>query len=505
MIRNPQHLPNMKKYIFLLIFSLSSTQFTFASFDFNENCKNAYQHIIALRLEEGKKLIDAEKKANPENAITVLLENYIDFFTIFTSESKSDFNRLKANKDARIKRIESESKNSPYYRFILAEINLQWAISRGRFGDYFTSAREIKNAFNLLTENNKLYPNFLPNNKSLGVMNAILGALPSNVRGLVKTFIGVSGDSNKGIRLLEDAIKKLPGSAHAIWYDETAFYICFVQFDILTDANAYSKMLSYMRPVDDKSLLKTYIMSYVASRSGKGNEAINLLLNRPKGVQYASYPYLDYLLGVAKLNRGDGDASTYFRTYISNAKSTNYIKDAQLRIGWQFLLSGNVDAYRKQLNLVKSTGTAEVDRDKQALAEANSGTLPDLFLLNARLAYDGGFYDKALRFLENKKLEDFRTEKDKLEFTYRLGQIAEAQNKSTIAIGYYDETIERGENTKFYFSANAALRAAGIYERAKDFNNARIYYRKCLGMRGHEYKDIFDNRANAGLERIGKK
>lgn len=493
----------MKKYIFLFIFSLS-TQFTFAAFDFNENCKNAYRHIISLRLTEGKKLIEAEKKSNPNNAIIVLLENYVDYFTIFTSENKADFDRLKGNKDARIKRIEQESKTSPYYRFIIAEINLQWAISRGRFGDYLTSAREIKNAYNLLAENDRIYPDFLPNYKSLGVMNAILGALPSNVKGLVRTFIGVSGDSNKGISLLEDAIKRLPGSAHEIWYDETAFYICFVQFDILTDANAYQKMLRYIQPVDDKSLLKTYTMAYVASRSGKGNEAIQLLQNRPKGTQYTAYPYLDYLLGVAKLNRGDADASTYFKTYLSSTKSTNYIKDAQLRIGWQFLLSGNVAAYRNQLNLVKSTGSADVDRDKQALAEANSGVLPDLFLLNARLAYDGGYYDKALRFLDNKNIDDFRTEKDKLEFTYRLGQIAEAQNKPNEAIQFYDQTIERGASTKFYFPANAALKAAGIFERAKDFTNAGIYYRKCLSMRGHEYKDIFDNRAKAGLERIGK-
>ncbi len=54
-------------------------------FDFNANCQAAYREIIQLKLESGGRMLDAEKKRDPDNLIPVFLENYIDFFTLFFS------------------------------------------------------------------------------------------------------------------------------------------------------------------------------------------------------------------------------------------------------------------------------------------------------------------------------------------------------------------------------------------------------------------------------------
>src|SRR6218665_2426505 len=86
----------------------------FANFDFNANCLKAYQHIFELKLGAARQLIAVEKKARPQNSIVPLLENYVDYFYLLTTESKSEFDRLEKNKSIRLDQISNDDKNSPY-------------------------------------------------------------------------------------------------------------------------------------------------------------------------------------------------------------------------------------------------------------------------------------------------------------------------------------------------------------------------------------------------------
>lgn len=106
------------------------------------------------------------------------LENYVDYFYLITNESKTEFERLEKNKDNRLEQISDDDKASPYYLYAQAEINLQWALIRGRYGEYYTAAREINRANTQLQENNKKFPGFHLNSKGIGLINAVMGALP---------------------------------------------------------------------------------------------------------------------------------------------------------------------------------------------------------------------------------------------------------------------------------------------------------------------------------------
>ena len=46
---------------FFIFFSL----FSFATYDFNNNCKQAYKEIVDLKFDEGRKLLEAEKATHP--------------------------------------------------------------------------------------------------------------------------------------------------------------------------------------------------------------------------------------------------------------------------------------------------------------------------------------------------------------------------------------------------------------------------------------------------------
>jgi tetratricopeptide (TPR) repeat protein len=484
-------------FIFLFFISFSAR----ANFDFNSNCINAYTNILNLRLSTARALIAAEKKNNPQNSVTILLDNYVDYFELITSESKKDFDRLKSNKSLRLSRLEREDKASPYYLYSIAVINLQWAMIRSNFQEYMTAAMEINRANNMLRDNIKKFPTFLPNHKDLGVINALLGSIPDGLKGTLG-FFGIKGNTQTGIRTLENLVNILPKSPYSHFYDETVFYLAYIQIDIVKDTSAYNKIIRNTQLIDNASLLKTYIRGYTAMKTAHNSEAISVLSNRPSGNGYQSYPHLDYLLGLANMHRLDKSAAGYFNNYIKTYKGVNYTKDAYLNLAWLELLSGDEAGYNNYIALVKSQGYNYHDKDKQALKEANDPA-PDVDLLKARLLYDGGYYEKALNVLDDKRTENFKNQRDKIEYSYRSGRIYDAIGKDDLAIKFYQNAIALGKNERYYFAANSALAIGQIYEKKKNYPLAKAFYNTAINMKNHDYESSIESKSKEGLKRLG--
>ncbi|MXV49808.1 tetratricopeptide repeat protein [Pedobacter sp. HMF7647] len=492
----------MFRYAFFLGVLLLLNLQVKASFDFNQNCISAYQKIMQLRLNEARALISKEKNTNPENAITVLLDNYVDYFVLVTTESKADFNKLKANKAPRLSRIEKENRNSPYYLYCQAEINLQWALTRGKFEEFFAAGLEINKAFNMLQQNAKKYPDFLPNQKCLGLVNALLGSLPDGLKRTLGTF-GVKGNTDNGIAMLNRLVKVLPQSAYSQYYDEVVFYLSYIQIDILNNYQAYDGIISNTNKIDSLSLLKSYIRAYAGMKTAHNDQAITTLQNRPDGDAYQDYPYMDYLLGIAYMHRLDNSAANYLNRYIKNYKGINFIKDTYLNLAWLGLLSGNSDQYKTYAALVKSKGEDIQEKDKQAIKEVDDAA-PDIDLLKARLLFDGGYYAKALNVLDNRKASSFKLNRDKIEYCYRLGRIYDALGKDDSAIKFYQFSLDMGKNERYYFAANSALHIGMIYEQKKDKYKATSFYNQAISMKDHDYQSSIESKAKDGLKRINK-
>lgn len=474
----------------------------FANFDFNANCVKAYQNIFELKLGTARQLIAAEKKARPQNSIIPLLENYVDYFYLLTNESKTEFDKLEANKSARLDQISKDDKNSPYYLYAQAEINLQWALIRGRYGAYFAAAREINRANSLLKDNQKKFPNFPLNAKGLGLVNVVIGSLPDGFMKSALSTFGVKGDVQMGLNQLDKLAEDLPKSTYEPFYEEVIFYYAYILSDVTKSSQGYSKIMKYTSRIADSSLLKTYMQAYACSRNGKNEQAIEILGNRPKGNVYQPFAYLDYLLGVVRLNKLDMKAAANFDQFLQVNKGGNYIKDTYLHLAWISLLKDDTADYTALLSKVKSKGATYIDKDKQALNEANS-PMPHLTLLKARLLYDGGYLSRALEILSDSKADDFKTVKDKAEHAYRLGRVNDDLGKDDIALANYQIAFNIGKNQKYYYAAKSAVLMGNIYEKKKNFAKAKAYFNLAIGLKDHEYENSIENEAKQGLKRIG--
>ncbi|CAM4193185.1 hypothetical protein SAMN06265348_106245 [Pedobacter westerhofensis] len=489
----------IKYTVFCLFIALPNT--VLANFDFNANCLKAYQLIFELKLNAARQLIANEKRTHPKNAIVPLLENYADYFYLITSENKQDFERLKEERSRRLDQISDEDNNSPYYLYAQAEINLQWALLRSRYGEFFTAAREIRKANSQLQENSKKYPGFHLNSKGIGLINVFLGNLPDGILKSALSAFGIKGDVQKGLTLLDNLAQNLPRSTYEPFYEEVVFYYSFVLSDIVHAPDAYAKTMKYTARIADSSLLKAYLQAYVCARNGHTDEAIAILGSRPSGEAYQAFPYLELLMGTAKLNKLDYSASVNFKKFLALNKGVNYIKDANLHLSWVALLNGDTGAYNAYTAKVKGVGYTFGERDKQALNEAGPPA-PDTGLLRARLLFDGGYYTKALDALSEHSGADYRAAKDKAEYYYRAGRIYDAVEKDDLALLNYQNAINCGKNLKYYYAATSALNMGKIYVKRKNNSRARAFFSQAINMKDHEYENSIEAQAKDDMKRI---
>ena len=462
-----------------------------------------------MRFAEAKNLLAEEKKHNPSNLITVYLDHYIDFLTVFNNEEAVAFNQLKKNKDQRINLLESGNQESPYYRYCLCEINLQTALIRIKNEEYLTAAREINRAYRLLEENQRLFPGFLPNLKSLGIMHCLIGAIPDQYQWVTR-ILNFQGTQRQGIAELKQVIEKSAShNEYGYLRPETIFMLTWIEVNIESSKSEIKILKDLLQQEDIRPFLKSsplfaYTYAFMLIKSGENDEAVKTLLNAPEGPAYFQMSFMYYQTGQALLNRVDTAAAKYYRFYLYRFKGRNYIKTAWQKLAWISLLKGQHQQYQEYMQKALKTGYAFTDSDKQAVKEAKSGVSPNLRLLKARLLFDGGYYKKAEEALkEPSVIYRYAGLRDSVEYYYRLGRISQELGRFDEAVQLYLITMSKGKEQTWYFSSNAALLLGQLYENRGEKEKARQYYKQSLSMKCDEYRNSIHFKAKAGLKRLG--
>ena len=171
---------------------ISVSSFAETKFQFDKTCQLAYYSMMSLKFAEGKKYLDEERAKNPDNLMPYFIENYADFFSLAINEDAAELLKVQGNKDKRLSKLSSGDKTSPWYLFTQAEVNLQWAFVHLKFEDYYTAFFEIKKAYKALLENDKKFPSFIANKKSLGLIHSLIGTVPDSYK-WAASFLGFTG------------------------------------------------------------------------------------------------------------------------------------------------------------------------------------------------------------------------------------------------------------------------------------------------------------------------
>jgi tetratricopeptide (TPR) repeat protein len=471
-------------------------------FEWTPALREAYNKTLSLRFKDAASDLVKIRQTDPDNLLILHVENYLDFFHVYINEEESEFKRLEKNKDKRLETIEKEGdKSSPYYLFLQADIRLHWALARLKFEEYSTAFFETNKAFKLLTANAEKFPMFMPNKKDLGILHAIVGTIPDNFKWTVSWLSSMEGSMEQGKGELEEVLR-FAQKQDFIYEDEIYVYYAYLMLHLENDSEEAWKIINKAKLNPKENPLACFVMANIAMRTDRGDDAINILLERPTGKQFHPFHYLDYMLGLVKLQRLDKDADTYLQRYVDNYKGRNFIKDAYQKLAWHSLLHGNAAGYKDFMNRCKSRGYTIVGSDKSALADAKSGDVPAIELLKARVLFDGGRFQRAYDVLKAKKPDDYLSEKNRLEYNYRMGRITHKLGRVNEALIFYQKTIDQGQNSLYYFACRSALEKGHILEELKRNKQARNAYNQCLSMSPADHKTGLHQQAKAGLRRL---
>ncbi len=492
----------MKPVLLNILFAFFAVSATNAqTVTINDNCKQAYNKIIALQFNDARKLIDKEKINNPNNLYTVYLENSIDFLTLFMDENEARYDEISDREDERLELLDNLPDNSPYKKYLQANINLQWAIAKLKFHDYFSSALGIRRSYLLVVENREAFPQFKPQLITLGVLHIIIGMVPDQYQWIL-SLISMEGTVPQGEQELYSMLAETNFNSNLQYLKpEVLFYLGFIEMNLGLDSVKKQDLLTQLTPYAHGNLMLTFLQVNMYARSGNNDRALQLLDSALMWKGYYPFYYLHYLKGTYRLRKLDTGAKNDFQFYANHYPGVNFIKDAWRQAGWSYLLQGDTTGYFAMMTKVLQQGVTDVDADKEAEKEARLGTVPNITLLKARLLFDGGYNRQARLLLTFADTTGYSGD-EKLERWYRLGRIEQKSNHFKAAENYYVKTIAYGKSSKRYFAGNAALQLGNMFEMEKNYPMALKYYRICRNLDFDEYETTIKDKAKQGIKRI---
>ena len=480
-------------FILFFIVPLSSH----ASFEFNPKLEKAYAEFLKLKISNGQKLTDEAIKENPDNGIAIYMADYAEIISIFISEDKALYEKLKKNEDLRIKKISQLSKASPYYLFTQAEIRLHWAFIKLKFGDEVSSVLNVRQAYKLLEQNMKAYPDFLPNKKTMGLLNILIGSVPDKYVSLLN-LAGMNGDINKGLEQL-DAV----ANSSSPFRLEAHIYKIMAENYILRNQEKDFSEIKNLYNTNKDNLLISFLYASVLLKNAQSDDALKVLNSKPTGAEYYPFPYLDYITAEIYLFKASYKQSRdSYNKFLTDYKGKNFIKDTYYKILLTYWLGNDEANARLCFDKILTSGQTVYDADKHAQKFAEKKELPNKIIMKSRLYFDGGYYQLALESINTFPVANTNVSKDLIEFYYRKARIFHQLNNYSNAILFYLKTIELSKNTNYYFAPNSALQMGYIYKDQKNKELAKIYFNKALSYQDYEYKNTIDNKAKAALNEL---
>lgn len=489
---------NFMKLIFRLIFVFVSFQTFGTDFEASPAFQKGYNEVFRLELNSARTTIGTLKRTDP---FRMYLENYVEFVELFNSDNPTAYKQQLQNEDKRLEIIEDLDENSPYNRFLQSEILLQWALLKIRNGHELKAVHNVIKAAKLLEENQKLFPKFLPNNKSLGTLHIIIGSVPDNFKWALK-ILGLKGNVKLGISELEKATKD------PVWGNEARYCSLFIQSFLLKfDEKDNQKLLSFVETNPQNANVR-FIATSISLKNNRADQADKILSRMPKGEGFLHLHILDSYRGDIALARGNYYlAKQSYSNFVKSYNGRTFLKDAFLKLFYSYYLDGEMEKSRIFLAKVNSVGHLNSELDKAALKNAESylkaNVLPDKNLLTAKLALEGGYENLAQEKLKSINPNSLGSLKEKIEYNYLKGRVLQTTGKPDLAIGFFDNTILLNEKEPSSFGANSALQIGYIYQGKGQNSNAKAYFIKAISYKNHEMKNTIDGKSRAALTEMG--
>ena len=485
----------MRQIIFLLAFLFSAI--AHGQFTLSDTIDLAQEHIMDLRFDEARSLLQVEKNAHPDNGMLPYLKSNLVFLDLFISNDPKAYEPAVDSIEFLIDQVKANDVDTgALYLFTLSEMYFELGTIHMLFGNNWKSAWAMLDAFGYIKRNREAPETFLPQQLADGVLNVSMGSMPGKYKWLTN-MLGYSGDVEKGLEQLERATQ-VGGTPYASFKKKTSFVYSYINFFLKSDPdfNVWEVDSNYL-----ESPLLIFVQARIYRERGENDALIKLLNSRSKENRRDFY-FLDFMLGKAMLNKLDPDADAAFLTFLSKYPGENSVKAAHRYLSWHYFLRGNKQLSEKYRQLTLTKGVTRIGADKQALLDVSSDY--NLALLKGQLFFDGGYLQKSLDALAI-GTDSYNETREKIAFHYRLGRIYQQMDDWSQAIQSYKHVLQYEEAKNTFEAGNAALQLGLIYEEQEKGEEAERYFKLALDQENFPFDDGIHQKAKAGLSRLKSK
>ncbi|PVY42462.1 tetratricopeptide repeat protein [Pontibacter virosus] len=467
---------------------------------YSPTVRQAYDATISLRIPEGRRLIQQELLSNPENAAALLIANQQDFLTWAIQQNPALYEGILSRQEKRLQLLSSLKENSVWVGYALAEVRLQIALSKLLQGNKLGAAWDLRQAYLQYITNARQYPDFLPNRKTLGALQVLIGSVPDSYRVLLN-IIGMQGSIETGMANLKAAATKTNP-----FQEEAQLLQVLLQHLVAPERNeAAAESVLKLRRQSPDNLLFSFAAMHVLKKTRKSDLALQVYLDRPQQAGYLAFPYLHHMAADLYLYKSDYNNSIKLnQLFLAQHKGEHYLKAVNYKLYLAHWLGGRAKQAEKHLTQMGKQGKTEMEEDAYAARFAKEQPHPNRYLMQARLQYDGGYYEDALEVMTQMPLKPETIPAERAEYFYRKARIYHGMGNLSQAKRYYEQAIEESQNTSLYFAPYAALQLGYIYQDEQKPDTARQWYTKALAYKGHTYKNSIDGKAKLALQTIKK-
>lgn len=441
----------------------------------------AYEYLLNLEFERTRKHLESQTLLAPFDLYTANLNDCTD---LLLNGSSAHYQEYKKRYEERLNQLDALP-NEPIKGFVSSELRLQWAFVAGKYGDNWNAFWNLRKAIKEVENNISKYPSFEPHYRTQGLLNMILGLIPSNKKWLLNLF-NMTGDFELGYRQLKNAT-----TISSQFAEESKAILALVDSYILEQATEID--LSTEKAIFRYVNGLTFAKQHMAKKAIESFQSIDEeLVIKP------------YLIGESYFISGSYEkAIEMYSMFLAKPDVENYRKDALLKIG---LCHWFKDSDRRQaeefFKKAKESpkGDSEIDKNADHILERSKELNKELLMI--RYALDGGNFTKAKVIIDQVQKEDL-TAIEVLEFNYRKARYFQLTNDLSQSIEYFQKVIKEGENeVEIYFIPYSYLQLGRIYESLNETLTAVMYYEKALQFKDYTYKQSIDLKARIAINAL---
>lgn len=487
-------------HLFLLIALTISGLASAQSIKDHPQIYEAYHDVLKLKLEKGRAKLNQVIPNQAQLGHYHYVKSLADVIEILITEDPKLYKKYEDSEEDNLDGLREMDESDPHRRFYNAEIRIQWAIIKIMFDEDMKAGLSLKTAYNYTERNIEKHPDFVSNYKAYGSLHVLFAVVPESYHWILKLF-GIKGNSILGW----DELNKIQPD-NPYWL-ETGLIKSLIAINILNKEKQTLELLDELRANHKDNLIVNYLYNTALIKYAKSEQALPSL----RKLLFASEDYYQivnvyYKLGDIYMQKQQYPLARYHLSkFLNQHKGKNYVKDTWFKIFLSYWLEGNQKMAEIHWNKAKESGRTFASADRNANSLMDQDNYPNPWLMKARLATDGGYFELASQALDEIQQGSLANKKEESEYFYRYGRLNDKMEQDQDAIFNYLNAIKKAGKENWYFAPSACLYTGYIYELRLDYEKAHFYYKKAMSYKKHSYKAGIDNKAHAALKLLEEK